>query len=88
LVDASVQFVVLSALQVPLRLGTAMGEPARRRRLPGRTPFGPFPLGAKIDDGGHSGKLNETGWLEDRADQAGAGPVRRPALRGYGMFGS
>jgi hypothetical protein len=67
LVDAPVDFVVSGALKVPLCFGAAVDKPLRGGLLLGLTPFGPFPLVTKVDDGAHGGKLNETEWLADRA---------------------
>jgi hypothetical protein len=53
LVEASLSFVAARALQVPVRLGTAVGEPARRGFRFGLAPFGPFSLDPQINDAGH-----------------------------------
>jgi hypothetical protein len=37
-----------------------MGQSARRGFLLGLPPFDPFPLGAKINDGAHAEKLNDS----------------------------
>jgi hypothetical protein len=37
-----------------------VGKPARSGVLPGPPPFGPFPLGAKINDSAHAEKLNDS----------------------------
>jgi len=53
LVEASLGFVALQALQVPVGFAAAVNEPICRGFPLGFAPFGPFSLGPQVDDGSH-----------------------------------